>query len=320
MNFLRRCILGLVVLLCAQVAFAVDLGRLESGLQPIAPQSFLYLLVVVVVLLTIGVEGLSRVSLVASLAAWGAIYLVLKLVVFDDATHPLTGGVYTYVSLAEVTFLVLSVLIARTIGKQLREAEQALVDVTVASLGPRLRAVDEAEDEIGVEIARSRRHGRPLSAIVLQTEASSLRSHQFRILREVERVVAAQYVMANIGRTLFNVLRRTDVVLRDDEKHRLVVICPETDAPGCRVLADRIRSLSEESLGIGIQYGVGSFPDDALTFGELVRHAESDLRDFDQAGQPPVPATGGAQNSDRACQLGQLSMDSDGPRGLVREG
>jgi len=54
-------------------------------------------------------------------------------------------------------------------------------------------------------------------------------------------------------------------------------LCPETNAASSEILRQRIQTAVKSSLGVSLTIGVASFPDDALTFEELLHKASAKL-------------------------------------------
>jgi GGDEF domain-containing protein len=88
----------------------------------------------------------------------------------------------------------------------------------------------------------------------------------------------ARYVITSLARIISKQLRRTDMVLDQHERGRFIIISPDTSASSSETLAQRIKSAAAEQLGVTVSCGVASFPDEALTFEELVHQAETGLQ------------------------------------------
>ena len=99
----------------AIVAFVLGLAvffnieRLDFGESNIINiSSFIYLLGVIAIVVTITTPALQRFSLPQLLTFWSFIYLLSKVLVFFYRGRPILGGVYTYLSITELAlFLIL---------------------------------------------------------------------------------------------------------------------------------------------------------------------------------------------------------------------
>jgi hypothetical protein len=68
------------------------------------------------------------------------------------------------------------------------------------------------------------------------------------------------------------------------------VLFPETKPEGLGIFAERVRHLAKEELGLALNFGVASFPEDALTFEDLQQKAIFQLLDPKKAIYTPVGA------------------------------
>lgn len=275
MLHIRWSFLALVVLL----ATFFNVGRFHIGEEiPIDLQNFVYLLGFVIVLVNITVPSLRRVPIFLTLFLWIGIYLLCKLLIFYRAANPLLGGEYhTYISLTEVGFIGLTVLLTRYLENDIHDFEQAVQNITLADAGERLRNLDNAAKEIQREVMRSRRYRRALSVIIVQPDPSSIRANLHRTVQEVMQTLIRRYIITSLGRVISHTLRRTDIVIEQTEKERYIVLCPEIDAVASKEMVERIQSVAAERLGVQVMCGVSSFPE-GRTFNELVSKAEATLQ------------------------------------------
>jgi hypothetical protein len=79
-------------------------------------------------------------------------------------------------------------------------------------------------------------------------------------------------------RLLDKELRRTDLIIQQARKNRLILLFPETNAEGTQTMINRIQDISTELLGVNISCGFATFPDEAITFDELVKRAENHIK------------------------------------------
>ena len=123
---------------------------------------------------------------------------------------------------------------------------------------------DQAHRRIDIEMARSRRHGRALSIILIDfrddTEHSCSRSCFL-----FEEAVSGQ-------------LRRSDLGVALGETDPLVLICLETDLEGCHSYARRIAAIVGQH-GRSPRLASACFPRHALTFAGLLEYAEQQLQE-----------------------------------------
>jgi GGDEF domain-containing protein len=197
------------------------------------------------------------------------------------------GGFYTYLTLVEIFMVLVTVALAYRASGALEEFRQAVETMTLSEKGSRLHTLASAHDLVQTEMSGSRRTQRPLSLVLFQADATSLNAMMHRFVAELQRSMMQRYVLAMAARVISRSLRRTDLIIEDHKPGRLVLVAPETPQEAAEVLGDRLVRLLQQRLGITARYGVASFPQQALTFEDLLHRAEEQLH---AAGGPPSEA------------------------------
>jgi GGDEF domain-containing protein len=95
------------------------------------------------------------------------------------------------------------------------------------------------------------------------------------MIEEIQTNLARRYAMGKISDVISSTARRPDLVMKHNQLDRFILLCPETTIASSEILRERIQSEVKTSLGVSISIGVASFPDDALTFDELLRKASA---------------------------------------------
>jgi GGDEF domain-containing protein len=83
--------------------------------------------------------------------------------------------------------------------------------------------------------------------------------------------------MGKISEVINAIARRPDLIIKLDQPERFILVCPETSASSSNMLIQRIQSTVETDLGVSVSWGVATFPDDALTFEDLLHKANAKL-------------------------------------------
>jgi len=83
------------------------------------------------------------------------------------------------------------------------------------------------------------------------------------------------YTSNKLIRFLDRELRRTDLVLELGQNGEIILLLPETDLKKGHILAKRICAKIVAEFDVEVNCGLASFPEQALTFEELVKQAES---------------------------------------------
>ena len=277
MKRLRWWVLGLII---ALVAF-YNLERLSFGQECLLNiELFLYGLALVAVISAIAVRALRRLPGWGVALGWLIIYLIGTLLM-PDARWAEVGPMYLYLLITESAALYILVWLACRVSGALEEFSAAVEQVTVPDADRWVIQLQEAQDAIETEINRSRRYERPLSVVCVRPDFDTIEFVLDRLVKEVQQSIAHHYAIVNLGRMLKISMRRTDLILLEDRRRGcFVVLCPETDRAGATLLVERVRVFAQEELGFAVDCGTALFPEDALTFKEVVEQA---MRHADEA-------------------------------------
>jgi GGDEF domain-containing protein len=281
MMHLRRSIIALLF----GLTFFFNIERMDFGQRNIIDiQAFVYIVGIIAVVSMITIPTLWKWPLPVSLILWLGVYLLYKLWIFNG--RPLLGGIHTYLSITEAALLSLMVALAHNVGRGLHDFEEAVKNITLSDVNRRVRRMDESIEDVRMELARSRRHQRPLTVVVVEAKPESIQVALHRTVQEVQRAMMTRYVVTSLARVIGNQLRRTDMVLDQRDRGRFIILSPDTNVASSAIVVDRIQSAAEQ-LGVSLACGIASFPDDALTFEELVHRAEAKLQDSTKMAKLP---------------------------------
>jgi GGDEF domain-containing protein len=269
MTTLRKSILFLIFHLL--IVFNLErLGGNTSGFSQIQP--YVYGLVVLSVFSTLAFYFIQRHSIYYSMVMWALIYIGTRVVFISQ--RPILGGVNTYLTITELAILSITVFLSYELAHSLRELEEVVVNVTLPKGRQRVQPIDAAEADIDTEFARSRRYNRPLSVLVVNMLPTHNQFDLARVVKEIQQSMYNRYLQASMAQLINKVARRTDLIIEKDSSNSFVLICPETGADGVYILAERLQTIATKMLGIELRFGMASFPDEALTFEDLLKKAE----------------------------------------------
>ncbi len=94
------------------------------------------------------------------------------------------------------------------------------------------------ELELGREVARAERSGRPLSVVVVEVDGG-------------EELPASASALADVARLVTRVTRRNDISCRRGERE-LAILLPGTEESGAAVLTRRLRDAAKQSIRSGV--------------------------------------------------------------------
>ena len=270
MKRLRWSIIALVL----HLALFFNIERLDFDQENVIDiLSFVYILGTLAVVGTLFVRFFRRRPAWHAVGIWIMAYGALRF----TSERPFIGGIYLYLSITEILLLASAVLLAHRVALDLQDFEQAVINITLPHTNRRVHPINEALEEIQTEMLRSRRHQRPLSVVVVKPDPTSMDTALHRSIREIQQTMISRYVLTGLMRVIADVMRRTDTVLEIPDGEHIVVLSPETNAEQSHTLVERIQAAASADLGIEIHCGTASFPNDALTFDELVREASRKL-------------------------------------------
>jgi len=267
------------VALVISLAIFFNIERLDFGeVNIVNIDSFVYVLALLTVISVISIPTLRRSSVYVLGAVWIGAYLVAKILLYTSAgKHPLLGGVYTYLTITEVGLLLITLLLAHKLASAIDDFEGAVKKITFRHTNKRIRQLDEAEDEIQLEMFRSRHYHHPLGILIVQPESGFAQTAMHRAVREVQQAMINTYVTRSIAQTFIKYIRRTDLIMEQADQERFVILCPDTNAADLALMAEYLEVVAQEELSASVVCGTATFPDEAITFEELMRQAETRL-------------------------------------------
>lgn len=269
MTFLKRSFLGAAIYL----AVIFVLGQADYADRPIINfANYFYLAVMVAVPLTLFFPTVSRLSAYVPLAIWAVVYLAL--VQFIDRAYSAGKGELSVLVL-EFILLEVGVWLAHRLAVQISHAESIMDALALSAFPNRAHDIESENQRIKIELTRSRRYHRPLSVLVVQlTSVDDPNARE--LLKGVQHDLLSRFSSARVAQIIDDRIRQTDLVLRD-HRERFVILCPETDFRNASLLARRISQAIKERTNQQVLWGVASFPEEALTFEDLLHKARERL-------------------------------------------
>jgi hypothetical protein len=229
--------------------------------------SYFYLTAIFIVPVMVFVPSLHKVPVAVPMIFWGSVYFALLQII----DRSLTASTDVEVVVLEFVILEVGVLLSYQLGVAVEGSESLMEILAQGTFPHRAIELDGAFAQIKNEFARSRRYHRPLSVLVVHAfpkEEEMVRE----MLKSLQRDVLARLSNARIGQAIGEAVRQTDLLIRD-HVGRYILLCPEASMEDMVFLARRISKVVEERTGLQVNCGVASFPDEALTFEDLLHLA-----------------------------------------------
>lgn len=264
-----------LLLLLGFTGITLNIERLDFGPKEdvINLASFVYLLFGAAVISTILMPRKWRLSTRTITIFWVAVYTILKFTIGDD--RPVIGGLYTYITIAEIFALVVLVILTRMVMENLLGLEETVANITLADVSNRVIDMDSATPSINMEFARSRRYNRPIGVVVIKLTPENVQANIDELSKDILRTMMSRYSMSNLIRAIDKEVRRPDLILEQHKENRIVLLLPESDIEATRAVSGNIQEVARTRIGSTVAIGTAAFPEDAITFEDLVLYAES---------------------------------------------
>lgn len=224
-----------------------------------------------------------RLPRAAWLGGWAGLYLLAR---WSESL--LTGRPWLAVDLAlGVGLLLLGAGLAFHLHHSLQALLSTVERITLASAGQPLATIAQASDDIRRELARSRRYHYPLSVVLIELDRDSVQTDLQPAMVHMQRSLTLRYMLGSLVQFVQEQLRRTDLLLDPQAEGRLVLLTPDTDQGNAALLAARLQAVAAERFNVRVNYGLATFPTDALDFDELLSLARARAAPGNHPAPPP---------------------------------
>jgi hypothetical protein len=259
------------------LASILILGQADYIGRPIINfASYFYVVAMIGVPLTLFFPGVTKVSVKVPLLIWAGIYAALLLLI---DRHLTTTSSDLSIVVLEFMLLGTGIWLAHQLAQQINHAESIMDELAVGAFPQRAQELDDASNRVKVEFTRSRRYHRPLAVLLMKVDPETQRENG-QVLKNIQSDIMNRLTSARIGQIIGDRIRQTDLVLRD-RQWSYVIICPETDYSSVLLLARRISQAVKEKTGYSILWGIAAFPEEALTFEDMMKKARERLTNGD---------------------------------------
>lgn len=267
MTGLKRSIIWVALYL----AFILVLGQTDYTGRPIINfASYFYLAIMVAVPATLFFPSISKLHI--PLLFWGGVYLVILNTV--DRTIS-TTSIDLPIIVLEFILLEVGVWFSQQLASELKYAESLMDALAMGAFPNRVQDIDAQNQRIKVELTRSRRYQRPLSLLMIEVEPDRTEPAT-AVARTIQHDMMNRFSFARAGQVIDDLIRQTDLFLKD-RRGRYIILCSETSLPNVELFASRISREVKDKTGLRMAWGYASFPDEALTFDDLMQKARERL-------------------------------------------
>ena len=263
-----------ITILVSYVITILGIANIEQFQESIinfSPIFFVFIAVIIfseLIVTSVLIKAGVKLSYYTVIAFWMLVYVLIWAFYLRD-DKPIE------VHLIQLLLALFSSVLAYDVGRRIDQVDTTLGGLSSSAYPNRARDIQSSRDLIASEITRSRRYHHPLSILTLRVEKPKGKD-SWRDVESLANDMLERFAVAKVSQILSDMARSTDLVFLDRNR-QFVVLCPETNPRNITILAERIASAVEDSLQTSIEWGIASFPDEALTFDDLLQTAQRRL-------------------------------------------
>jgi GGDEF domain-containing protein len=244
--------------------------NVERLSRPININRVAYVFVPIIAILTILIPRLRKAPLWVLLVGPIPIFLAFK-----AWLGYLVWGTAIPLTVTEIGIIALTTVLARRVSNGLGEFERAIANITIGQVGKLPEPFSTGQGEMYREVRRARHHQRPLALMAIGVEEESVQVALDRMVQEVQQAMMRQYVLSDVSKTLCEELEDYNIIAQ--RNHHFLALLPEMTPEKLTDLIERLRRTVLEKVGVTLQIGTASFPEDAVTFESLVGKAVEEM-------------------------------------------
>lgn len=258
------------LLVCVFIVWLFLFYNIERLSEPINISAAAYAFVPIIAILVMIVPFFRRVSLWLILVMLPPMFLLLKVWLRDriwGAAIPLT--------VTEICVIALTTILARWVSNGLSEFESAIANITLGQVGKLPEPFSVGQGEMYREVRRARHYQRPLMLVAIGVEEESIQIALDRMVQEAQQAMMKQYVLSGVARTLCAEFEDYNIIAQRND--HFLVLLPEMTSEQLTGMVGQLRKAVSEGVGVTLQIGTASFPEDAVTFESLVEKAVEEM-------------------------------------------
>jgi GGDEF domain-containing protein len=239
---------------------------IERLMEPVNISRVAYPFPPLMAVITILIPRLRKVPLWVLLVVPISIFLMLKALAgyqLWKLALPLT--------VTEICAIAITTILAYWVNNGVGEFESAIAHITIGQVGKLPEPLQTGQSKMYQEVRRARHHQRPLALVAIGIEKESIQIALDRMVQEVQQAMMKQYVLSGVAKTICDELEDYNIVARSNS--HFLVLLPEVTSDKLIDLIERLRKAVSEEVGVSLQIGTASFPEEAVTFESLMEKA-----------------------------------------------
>lgn len=256
-----------------------SLYNIERLAEPINIASFVYVFVAFCALL---ITLLPRLQRMPAYWLYGS-----ALLVFVGLKYELGYGFLGQdlpLTVTEICVIGVTMFLATQIGQRLEDLRTVVTNLTIGQAGAGTQPFVEGQGQIYREIRRARRHQRPVTllSIGIAEDTTGVSAERFsrdvplrRFITEIEQELVEKYTQTRVAEVLVDHFEDSAVITQRND--HFVTLLPETNQDDAAELVSKLQKTITEKMGLQLKVGISTFPDEAVTFENLLERAEAKM-------------------------------------------
>lgn len=192
--------------------------------------------------------------------------------------RPYWGEAYTYLTLFELTGVLITAAFAHRVGQLTADFVETLRSLFLSDLDRRVYPPGQAEMIVKREMQSARRQNHPLSILLVQADTEGTNIKLSPTAQEIQRLLMQRLGLVALTRLLARNLRPSDFIVEEINQGQWLLLTSEAQRGQAYAIWQRLEDQTKRQFGIPLRYGIASFPEQGLTFEDLIAQAEQDLR------------------------------------------
>jgi hypothetical protein len=264
------------ILIVALVIWLFLFYNIERLSEPIDITDVAYTFVPLLAALIILVPRLRQIPLRWLLLAPVPVFLVLKAWLKSRV-----WGESLPLTVTEICCIAVTTLLAYLVSNEVSEFEQAVAHITIGQPGRLDRSYSSGQAEMYREVKRARHYQRPLTIMAVKVVEESYQVAIDRMVQEAQRTMMKQYVLSDLANRLCETLEDYNIVAWTNE--HFVLLLPEVKPDQLPDMIVRLCEVVSQQVGVTLQIGTASLPDDGVTFDSLAEKAIQEMNRAQEA-------------------------------------
>jgi hypothetical protein len=208
---------------------------------------------------------------------------------------------------SEMSSVGVTLLLSSAIGLRLADIRTTLSKLVIGQGDEEIASFEQGQSMLYREVRRARRRQHSLALLAVSppeipidnsmplSSGMPLPKH---VAIDMQRVFSKKYILTRVGRLLLNKLDDAAIVTQSGD--HFVVLIPETSRDELQTLLQMLQTVSQEQLGLKLNVGSATFPDEEITFESLLERAE--------AAMVAIPAASSLQAQGASPSSGSLEL------------